>query len=200
MAAGTFQRATTEAQDGERVLTFGMGGSPSDLDPHSQSDVRSLVAVRGAYEGLIVLKESTTDQYEGMLAETWESNADQSVWTFHLREGITFHDGSVCDAEAVRASYERLLTMQKGAYYVVARFVPDAASITAPDARTIVFDLGKPQPLFESAMGGTYGTQVVNVKAAMEHEEDGDLGNAWMMSFPEGTGTGPYNITEFVPG
>ena len=159
-----------------------------------------MIPIRGPYEGLIILKDSETDQYEGVLAESWEANEDKSVWTFHLREGVTFQDGSPCDAEAVRASYERLLTMQKGAYNVVARFVPDPSHITAPDAKTVVFDLGKPQPLFESAMGATYGVQVVNVKVAMEHEEDGDFGNTWMMSYAEGTGTGPYRITGFEPG
>lgn len=196
--AGPFAARSARAQADPTTLTIGMSGSPSDLDPHSQYDYRSVAAMRGMYQGLIVLKESFTDQYEGLIAETWESNADQSVWTFHLREGITFQDGSPCDAAAVVASYTRLLTMQKGAYNVIARFAPDPAQITAPDARTVVFTLGKPQPLFESAMGGTYGPQIVNVKVAMEHEVDGDFGNAWMMTTPEGTGTGPYRITEFV--
>ncbi|HEX3304501.1 MAG TPA: ABC transporter substrate-binding protein, partial [Thermomicrobiales bacterium] len=182
------------------TLVIGLNGSPTDLDPHSQYDYRSVIPIRGPYEGLIILKDSETDQYDGVLAESWEANEDKSVWTFHLREGVTFQDGSPCDAEAVRASYERLLTMQKGAYNVVARFVPDPSHITAPDAKTVVFDLGKPQPLFESAMGATYGTQVVNVKVAKEHEEDGDFGNTWMMTFAEGTGTGPYKITDFQPG
>ena len=191
---------TTRAQGDPATLVIGLSGSPTDLDPHSQYDYRSVVPIRGPYEGLIILKDSETDQYDGVLAETWEANEDKSVWTFHLRDGVTFQDGSPCDAEAVRASYERLLTMQKGAYNVVARFVPDASHISAPDAKTVVFDLGKPQPLFESAMGATYGTQVVNVKVAKEHEEDGDFGNTWMMTFAEGTGTGPYKITDFQPG
>src|SRR5688500_17221732 len=188
------------AQADPKTLVVGLGASPSDLDPHSQYDYRSLVPIRGAYQGLIVLKESFTDQYEGLLAESWESNEDQSVWTFHLREGVTFQDGTPCDAAAVVASYNRLLTMQKGAWYVIGRFVSDPAQITAPDARTVVFDLGKPQPRFEAAMGGTYATQVVNVNVAMANEEDGDFGNTWMMTFAEGARTGPYGIVDFQPG
>ena len=191
---------TARAQGDPTTLTIGLNGSPSDLDPHSQYDYRSVAAMRGMYEGLIVLKDSFTDQYEGLIAESWEANADMSVWTFHLREGVTFQDGSPCDAAAVVASYTRLLTMQKGAWNVIGRFAPDPAQITAPDARTVVFDLKKPQPLFESAMGGTYGPQVVNATVAMAHEVDGDFGNAWMMTTPEGTGTGPYRITEFTNG
>src|SRR5918998_5401776 len=117
------------------------------------------VGRRSMYEGLIGLKGSATDEYEGLIAESWESNEDQSVWTFHLREGVTFQDGSPCDAEAVVASYGRLLAMQKGAWNVVGRFVADPAQVTAPDPRTVVFDLGRPQPLFEAAMAATYGPQ-----------------------------------------
>src|SRR5215207_10048850 len=182
------------------TLTIGLDGSPSDIDPHSQYDYRSTLAVRGPYEGLIGLKGGATDEYEGLIAERWEANDDQSVWTFHLREGVTFQDGSPCDAEAVRASYERLLTLDKGAVNVVARFVPDPKQITAPDARTVVFDPGKPQPLFETATAATLGVQIVNVQVAREHEEDGDWGNAWMQLNAEGTGTGPYRIVEFEPG
>jgi peptide/nickel transport system substrate-binding protein len=197
---GVAPTKATLLQADPMTLTIGLDGSPSDLDPHSQYDYRSTLAVRGPYEGLIGLKGGATDEYEGLIADSWEANADQSVWTFHLREGVTFQDGSPCDAEAVRASYERLLTLGKGAFNVVARFAPDPKQITAPDTRSVVFDLGKPQPLFETAMAATLGVQVVNVKVAREHEEDGDWGNAWMQLNAEGTGTGPYRIVEFEPG
>jgi peptide/nickel transport system substrate-binding protein len=188
---------SASAQDEANTLTI--TASPNDFDPHSQYDYNSVVAVRGMYEGLIALKGSATDEYEGLIAESWESNDDQSVWTFRLREGVTFHDGSPCDAEAVIASYQRLLAMQKGAWNVVGRFVTDPAQMSAPDPLTVVFDLGRPQPLFEAAMAATYGPQVVNVKVAMANEVEGDMGNAWMTTSPEGTGTGPYRLTSFEP-
>ncbi len=181
------------------TLTIALNGAPSDLDPHSQYDQRSTLAVRGPYEGLIGLKDDKTNEYVGLLAERWEANADKSVWTFHLREGITFQDGSPCDAEAVRASYERLLTLGRGAVNVVSRFVPEPGRITAPDPRTVVFDCGRPQPLFETAMAATLGVQVVNTKVAKAHEVDGDQGNEWLQINAEGTGTGPYRIVEFEP-
>lgn len=170
------------------------------LDPQCQYDYRSTLAVRGPFEGLIGLKGGATDQYEGLIAETREANADQSVWTFNLRQGVTFHDGSPCGAEAVRLSYERLLTLGLGAVGVVSRFVADSAQITAPDERTVVFDLGSPQPSFEAAIAATLGVQVVNAKLAREHEANGDWGNSWAQLNTEGTGTGPYRIVEFEPG
>src|SRR5215218_6275633 len=67
------------------TLIVGLDGSPSDLDPHSQYDYRSTVVIRAIYEGLVGLKGSATDEFEGLVAESWEANEDQSVWTFKIR-------------------------------------------------------------------------------------------------------------------
>ena len=186
-------------QDVDRAatLTAGTSSSPSDLDPHSAYDGRSVMVIYGVYEQLMRLKGSSTDAYEPLLAESWEADDDQSVWTFHLREGATFHDGSPCDAEAVRLSFERLLTLGLGPFEVVHRFVSDPAQITAPDARTVVFDLGQPQPLFEAALAAAYGPYIVNARLAREHEEDGDWGHAWAQTNADGMGTGPYQVTTY---
>jgi peptide/nickel transport system substrate-binding protein len=192
--------APVQAQADPATLTIAMNGTPSDLDPHSAYDYRSAIALRGPYEQLIALKGSATDEYEGLIAESWESNADKSVWTFRIRPGVTFHDGTPVDAEAVRASFERFLTLAIGPYTALLRFVPDPSRITAPDPMTVVFDCGKPQPLFESYLTSQYGPIVMNTKAAMAQEVDGDLGHGWAMTNQEGLGTGPYRIVAFEPG
>lgn len=186
-------------QDVDRASTLiaGTSSSPSDLDPHSAYDGRSVMVIYGVYEQLMRLKGGSTDEYESLLAESWEANDDKSVWTFHLREGATFHDGSPCDAEAVRLSFERLLTLGLGPFEVVHRFVSDPAQITAPDAQTVVFDLGRPQPLFEAALAAAYGPYIVNARLAREYEEDGDWGHAWAQTNAEGMGTGPYKVTTY---
>ena len=181
-------------------LILGLDASPTDLDPQSQYDYRSTVVIRSLYEGLIGLVDSATDQYEGLVAESWEANEDQSVWTFKLRPGLTFHDGSPCDSAAVKASYERLLAMGRGAVNVVSRFVSDPEKMETPDPETIVFNLGSPQPLFLSAMAATYGPQIINAKVVMEHEEEGDFGNAWLQLNADGTGTGAWKLVSFEPG
>jgi peptide/nickel transport system substrate-binding protein len=188
-------------QDDEDLLVIAVDGSPSDLDPHSAYDYRSVMAILGAYEGLIGLVEDSTDQFEGLVAESWESNEDQSVWTFTIRPGISFHDGSPVNAEAVRLSFERFLTLGIGPVGVLSRFVDDPARITAPDDSTVVFDLGTAQPLFEAAMASTYGPLIVNAALlGAEHEEDGDWGHLWAQTNQEGCGCGPYRIVRFDPG
>jgi peptide/nickel transport system substrate-binding protein len=182
-----------------KTFVVGTASSASDIDPHSAYDGRSEMVIYGAYEQFMRLKADTTDQYIPLLAESWEANADKSVWTFHLRPGATFHDGTPCDAAAVKASFERLLTLKLGPFNVVARFVDDPARIKTPDPATVVFDLGSPQPMFESAMGAPYGPYIVNAKLAKTHETDGDWGHAWMQTNAEGMGAGPYRITSFEP-
>jgi peptide/nickel transport system substrate-binding protein len=194
-------RTAVARQEGNgTTLIVGLDGSPSDLDPHSQYDYRSTMVVRAIYEGLVGLKESATDEFEGLVAESWEANDDQSVWTFTIRPDLSFQDGSPCDSAAVKASYERMLGMNQGAVAVFSRFIADPAQMTTPDAATIVFDCGTPQPLFLTALSSTYGPQIVNAKVAMEHEEDGDFGNAWMRLNAEGTGTGGWRLVSFEPG
>ncbi len=194
-------RAAVARQDGNgATLIVGADASPSDLDPHSQYDYRSTMAVRSIYEGLVGLVGSATDEFEGLVAESWEANDDQSVWTFKIRSGLTFHDGSPCDSTAVKASYERLLAMGRGAVNVVSRFVSDPKQMETPDPETIVFNLGAPQPLFLSALAATYGPQIVNAKVVMEHEEEGDFGNAWLQLNAEGTGSGAWKLVSFEPG
>src|SRR5215213_5594825 len=194
-------RAAVARQEGNGpTLILGLDASPTDLDPQSQYDYRSTIVVRNMYEGLVGLVESATDEFEGLVAESWEANDDQSVWTFKLRPGLKFHDGSPCDSAAVKASYERLLAMGRGAVNVVSRFVSDPKQMETPDPETIVFNLGVPQPLFLSGMAATYGTQIINAKVVMEHEEEGDFGNAWLQLNAEGTGNGGWKLVSFEPG
>ena len=98
--------AAVARQEGNgTTLIVGLDGSPSDLDPQSQYDYRSTLVVRSIYEGLVGLVGSATDEFEGLVAESWEANEDQSVWTFKIRPELTFQDGSPCDSAAVKASY-----------------------------------------------------------------------------------------------
>ena len=138
-------RSVAARQADPATLTIAMNGSPSDLDPHSVYDYRSAMPLRGPYEGLIALDGSATDKYVPVLAESWAPNEDKSVWTFKLRPGVTFHDGSPVNGEAVRKSFVRFLTMGLGPSGAFHRFITEPEQITAPDEMTVVFDCGRPQ-------------------------------------------------------
>jgi peptide/nickel transport system substrate-binding protein len=189
--------AAPSRQASPTAFTLATNRTPSDLDPHSAYDAGSGVVLQGPFEGLIRLKPGTTDEIAPVLAESWSANTDQSVWSFQLRDGVTFHDGTPLDAEAARASFERLLTLGLAPSTVLGRFISDPAMIAAPRPRTLVFNLGRPQPLFEAALASPYGTAVINVAALRDHEVEGDWGHAWAQTNSEGLGTGPYHIVAF---
>jgi peptide/nickel transport system substrate-binding protein len=191
--------AAVARQSDPATLTIALNGSPSDLDPHSAYDYRSAIALRGPYEGLIALDGSATDKYVPALAESWAPNEDKSVWTFQIRPGVTFHDGTPVDAEAIRKSFVRFLTMGLGPSGAMHRFITEPEQITAPDANTLVFDCGQPQPLLEAYLSSQYGPLVMNVDAVIANEADGDQGHAWAQLNEEGLGTGPYRIVEYEP-
>lgn len=185
------------SQAGPGTLMIATPRTPSELDPHAVYDAGSGVLLQGSFEGLMRLLPGTVDEYVPVLAESWEADATSSRWTFRLREGIAFQDGTPLDAATARDSFARLFALGLAPASVLGRFIQDASQITAPDPRTLVFDLGQPQPLFLAALAGSYGTAIVNTAALKAHEVDGDWGRAWAQTTSEGLGTGPYRLTSF---
>jgi peptide/nickel transport system substrate-binding protein len=174
------------------TLTLASNWPIVDMDPHSLYEGGSALVMTGVFEGLIKLRPGTASEFVPSLAESWESNEDQSVWTFHLRDGVTFQDGTPVDADAVRASFDRLFALALAPSSVLGRFIQSVDQIAAPDPKTVVFDLGRPQMLFESAMATPFGTAIVNAALAKTHEVDGDWGHGWAQTNCTGMGTGPY--------
>ncbi len=189
----TVQAGSSRLQnDTNATLTVASNWPVIEMDPHSIYEGGSALAMTGVFEGLIKLRPGTTSEFEPSLAESWEANDDRSVWTFRLRPDVRFHDGTPVDAEAVRASFERLFALALAPSSVLGRFIQSVDQISAPDPQTVVFDLGRPQMLFEAALAAPFGTAIVNAALAKTHEVDGDWGHAWAQHESTGLGTGPY--------
>ena len=89
-----------------QTLIYAQSGFPSSLDSVDSQDGNSLTVSANITERLISFEGSTTDLAPG-LATSWSANDDSTVWTLELREGVTFHDGTPFDAEAVEFNFER---------------------------------------------------------------------------------------------
>ncbi len=89
-----------------QTFVFGLPAEPVQLDPAVATDSASLTVTYQLFEGLVRLRGATTE-IEPALAERWEAAADGTVWTFHLRPGVRFHDGGPLDAAAVVWNFER---------------------------------------------------------------------------------------------
>jgi ABC-type transport system substrate-binding protein len=99
-AAGHRMVLAQEGSPGTLVVLIQSGDE--DIDPHySYSTLSSTVAL-AVYEPLIRLKGETTDEFDGMMAESWEASDDQSTFTFKLHPDMTFQDGTPANAQAVK--------------------------------------------------------------------------------------------------
>lgn len=94
----------TEASD--KTLIFGTAGEPKVLDPAFATDGESFRIARQVYETLLTHEEGGT-KIIGGLAEKWEASPDGKAWTFNLRKGVKFHDGTEFNAEAVCFNFDR---------------------------------------------------------------------------------------------
>ena len=133
------------AQDPEPVyggtVTVAITADPPGWDPTvSTSQEIPRVMYHNVYEGLV--RFDATGAIVPALAESWETSEDGLTWTFHLREGVKFHDGTDLTVDDVIAKFERAMDPESGhtnpGYYAA------IASVEAPDARTVVFRLSQP--------------------------------------------------------
>lgn len=88
------------------TFIFGRGGDSVGLDPALEEDGESFKVCDNIYDTLIQYKDGSTEIEPG-LATSWQSSENGLVWTFYLRKGVTFHDGTPFNAEAVLFSLNR---------------------------------------------------------------------------------------------
>ncbi len=98
--------AKADSQKKGGTLIFGRGGDSIGLDPAFEVDGESFKVCDNIYDTLVHYKDGTIELEPG-LATRWESSEDGLKWTFYLRQGVTFHDGTPFNAEAVLFSFNR---------------------------------------------------------------------------------------------
>ena len=90
------------------TLVFGRGGDSVGLDPAYETDGNSFMICDNIYEALVFYKDESTALEPG-LAESWDISPDGLTYTFHLRKGVKFHDGTPFNADAVVFSIGRMM-------------------------------------------------------------------------------------------
>ncbi len=91
-----------------RPLVVGQIAEPLALDPHAVTAVNDFRILVNIYEGLVQFQDGSL-AVEPALAESWDISDDGTVYTFNLRRGVTFHDGTPFNAEAVKFNFDRML-------------------------------------------------------------------------------------------
>src|SRR5215211_2179173 len=189
-SAVDFDRLSTQNESSDKLVILLTSGT-EDIDPHyTYSEIASAVALM-VYEMLLILKGDSTDEFEPMLAESWEVSEDQSTYTFKLFPDVQFQDGTPANARAVKDSYTRWIELDGAPVNVITRFCDSPDKMEVLDETTLRFNLGSPQPLFLSAMASSYGPSVISPTAIAENAtEDDPYAHEWAKA--SAIGSGPY--------
>lgn len=187
-AATTHAPAPTDAPAVPQVLKIANTANITTWDP-IESFSTEAAYMANVYEQLLRINPpGSAEQYTPLLATSWESNADGTVWTFNLREGVTFHDGEPMNADAVVKSLDA--ARERGGASFIWWMVD---SIEAVDDLTVQFNLSASAPI-DLVASSLYGAWIVSPKALDAAAADE---NYWANGAE--AGTGPYFIESYVP-
>jgi len=191
------------ASTGGKILSVQVGPDPETIDPALNSAVDGGNMLLHSFECLLIVDKD--GQLAPGQAETWETSEDGLTWTFHLRDGLKWSDGSdltandfvyswkrVCDPMVAAPYAETVLSMVSGFDEAIAGNL-DALGVVAEDDKTLVVTLDSPCSYFGSL--AAFATLSPVQQATIDAN-----GDAWATSADTYVCNGPFYISEWVPG
>lgn len=212
--AGTTPAPTEDNQpkDGG-TLVVALPGDITRTDPALIDDSNSSYVMQQVVEGLVALVPGSTSEVIPALAESWTLSPDGKTYTFKIRQGVKFHDGTDLDADAVVYNYLRWKNfpteLQDYSYYAGAVFGgygegSNVASVEATDASTVAITLRSPYSSFLVANTQAYFA-ISSPTALKAGHADNATTDVSKIEYAQGgptamVGTGPFKFKEWVVG
>ena len=184
--------ATLQAQTNGGELVFPVPSEPPSYDGHREETFGLIHPIAPFYNTLLRVdpNDKSGTKPAPSLAESWSQSKDGLTYTFKLRKGVKFHDGSELTSRDVKASYDKIIfppagvgSSRKGQY-------ADVKAVEAPDALTVVFRLKEPSGSFISSLLSPYNfIYKADILAKDMHWYEKNV-----------MGTGPFTFVEHVKG
>ncbi|GIW20341.1 MAG: ABC transporter substrate-binding protein [Chloroflexota bacterium] len=195
------------------TLVVALPGDITRTDPALIDDSNSSYVMTQVMEGLVALKPGTTSEVVPALAESWTISPDGKTYTFKLRQGVKFHDGTDFNAEAVKFNYDRWKNfpteLQDYSYYAGAVFggygdTSNIASVDVVDPYTVTITLKQPNSSFLLAQTLTVFA-ISSPTALRAGKADNSETDVSKIPYAQGgppamVGTGPFKFKEWVVG
>jgi len=179
---GTTGGGTSAAND---TFTYAQGADPRGLDPALVDDGESSKIIVNIYESLLKYKDDSTE-VEPSLAESWTISDDGLTYTFKLRQGVKFHDGTDFNAEAVKFNIDRQCPPLVTADMSYGPFVfGSVKNVEVVDPYTVKINLSQKNSAFLANLAMSLAAPMVSPTALK-------AGNNSVMEAP--CGTGPYKF------
>ena len=171
LVAFVFFGFSAQAND---ILVVGQIAEPKALDPAAVTTVNDFRILMNIYDGLVRYKDGTLE-VEPALAESWTISDDGTEYTFNLRSGVTFHDGTSFEAEDVKFNFDRMLDENHPYHdtgpFPLSFFFSAITSVDVIDDLTVKFTLNAPYAPFLSNLAYPTGL-IVSPDAVMKHGKD----------------------------
>ncbi|GAB7071670.1 ABC transporter substrate-binding protein [Mycobacterium hodleri] len=163
-------------------------GQPPDPDIFYAG--QGLLLTTNLYEGLLQYKGGTaTPELEPLLATEWTKSPDSKVFTFTLRQGVKFHDGTPFTAAAVKGSFDRRLAVNQGPAYMVT----GVDSVVAQDDYHVTITLKSPNSAFLDYLASAYGPRMLSPEG-LKSNAGADHAETYLTTHD--LGTGPFTLAE----
>jgi peptide/nickel transport system substrate-binding protein len=168
-------RVQRPAAQSPGTLVVGLVAEPTSLDPGQLTDINSMKLLGALYDTLVRFKPNSFDLQPG-LALSWDMSPDGMSYTFKLRPGVKFHDGTDFDAAAVKFTYDRLLDPNNayadtGPFPFAAGYYGSIAETVVVDPLTVRFNLKKQDSALINAFTLNTG-RIVSPQAVMTSRKD----------------------------
>jgi len=180
------------------TFTYLAGQEIPTIDPAKHTDETSLHGVINLYDPLIYPRVSQGSMAPGPhVAESWRVDPDGRTYTFKIRRGIKFHDGTELTADDVVFSMQRMLALKKGFSWLWLNLL-DPKDVRALDRNTVQFRLSQPFAPFLSTLTQLF---VVNKKLVLANKkagpygDNGDYGEAYLTN--AAAGSGPFQLSSY---
>ena len=134
---------TAADASGKDSLVIVTSSDVLSMDPYRYDEGPTNQIMLHIYEAMVA--QNADMSFDPCLAESWETSEDGLTWTFHLREGVKFHDGDVMDSGDVVASIKLASNPDSPSAY--SSYTSSFESVEAPDANTVVIKTERPNPL-----------------------------------------------------
>jgi peptide/nickel transport system substrate-binding protein len=183
------------AQDKPRSggeLIFIVAAEPPSFDAHREETFAMLHPTAPQYNTLMRVDptDKTGTKFVGDLAESWTVSQDHRTYTFKVRQGVKFHDGSVMTSKDVKASYDHIIFPPAGVVSSRQSTYASVQSVEAPTPDTIVFRLKHPEASFLAQVASPWNyIYKADILAKDPHWYEKNV-----------MGTGPFKFVEYVRG